>query len=173
MSNLRASPNMRPITRQMRLARCSSFGNSGMGCGCVMTPTLLETVSRSLKLVSRVPHRITRFSTHRNRERERRAHTLLTLHPNLAAVQFHKLSTQGEPEPRALDFLRSCPHLAELLEDLLLILGGDAVPVSLTETSTSPSFGTALMSMRPPSGVNLMAFDKRFRTTWRTLRSSA
>src|SRR5262245_51259895 len=34
-------------------------------------------------------------------------------------------------------------------------------PVSLTETSTAPSFGTAETSIRPPSGVNLIAFDNR------------
>src|SRR5262245_39738271 len=45
-------------------------------------------------------------------------------------------------------------------------------PVSGTETSTSPSFGFAAISIRPPSGVNLIAFDRRFRTTWRTFRST-
>src|SRR5262249_38252456 len=44
-------------------------------------------------------------------------------------------------------------------------------PVSLTETSTNPSFGVTATSIRPPSGVNLIAFDSRFRTTCRTLRS--
>src|SRR5262249_57815325 len=63
---------------------------------------------------------------HRNCERERRAHALLALHPDPAAVEFHKLSAQGEPEPCALDLLRGCPHLAELLEDLLLIFRGYA-----------------------------------------------
>ena len=47
------------------------------------------------------------------------------------------------------------------------------VPMSLTDTSTKPSFGTAATSIRPPSGVNLIAFDKRFRTTCRIFRSSA
>ena len=37
--------------------------------------------------------RISSFAmTHRQRERERRAHTLLTLHPDPPAVEFHKLS---------------------------------------------------------------------------------
>jgi len=31
--------------------------------------------------------------------------------------------------------------------------------VSLTEISTDASFGAAAMSIRPPSGVNLIAFD--------------
>jgi len=38
------------------------------------------------------------------------------------------------------------------------------IPVSLTETSTNPSFGTAPTSIRPPSGVNLMAFESRFKS---------
>jgi hypothetical protein len=45
-------------------------------------------------------------------------------------------------------------------------------PVSLTETSTDPSFSNAPTSIRPPSGVNLIAFDKRFRRTCLTFRSS-
>src|SRR6266508_2272394 len=45
-------------------------------------------------------------------------------------------------------------------------------PVSLTDTSTNPSFGTAPTSIRPPSGVNLIAFDSKFRTTCRIFRSS-
>src|SRR6266545_6875620 len=45
-------------------------------------------------------------------------------------------------------------------------------PVSLTDTSTHPSFGAATTSMRPPSGVNFNAFDKRFRRTCLTFRSS-
>ena len=32
-------------------------------------------------------------------------------------------------------------------------------PVSLTDTSTNPSLGVAATSIRPPSGVNLIAFD--------------
>src|SRR5262245_11756784 len=67
-------------------------------------------------------------SPHRDRERERRAHPLLALHPDPPAVQFHKLPAQGEPEPRALDLLRGRPHLAELLEDLLLIFWSYADP---------------------------------------------
>src|SRR5262245_40057273 len=61
-----------------------------------------------------------------NRERKRRAHSFLALHPDPPAVEFHKLPAQGEAQPRALDLLRGRPHLAELLEDLLLILRGDA-----------------------------------------------
>src|SRR5262245_745738 len=94
----RALPNTRPITRRIRLARCSSFGDSGMCCGCVMTPTLpLNPVSRSLELGSPAPHRLTRFTAQRNRERERRAHTLLALHPDPPTVELHKLPAKGEP----------------------------------------------------------------------------
>src|SRR5262249_26349831 len=62
---------------------------------------------------------------HREREAERRAHPLLALDPDPSAVELHKLPAQGEPEPRALDLLCRRPHLTKLLEDLLLILGGD------------------------------------------------
>src|SRR5215831_9714884 len=61
-------------------------------------------------------------------KRERRSLTNLALHPDLAAVELHKLPAQGEPQPRALDLLCGRPHLTELLEDLLLILWGDADP---------------------------------------------
>src|SRR5215831_8656564 len=64
----------------------------------------------------------------RNREREDRARTLLALYPDPAAVQLDELPTQGQPEPRALYLLRRRAHLLELLEDLLLILRGDADP---------------------------------------------
>ena len=35
--------------------------------------------------------------THRDRERERRAHAHLALDPDLPAVEFDKLPTQGQP----------------------------------------------------------------------------
>src|SRR5713226_4101826 len=40
--------------------------------------------------------------------------------------------------------------------------GAMPTPVSLTDTSTDPSTGTARTSIRPPSGVNLIAFDNKF-----------
>src|SRR5215468_11849574 len=64
--------------------------------------------------------------THRNRERERRALPELALHPDPPAVQLHKLPAQGEPQARALHLFGRRPHLAKLLEDLLLVLRGDA-----------------------------------------------
>jgi hypothetical protein len=42
-----------------------------------------------------------------------------------------------------------------------------AVPVV-----AEPSFGTAATSIRPPSGVNLMALERRLRTTCLIFRSS-
>src|SRR5262249_48899352 len=72
--------------------------------------------------------RISSFAmTHRKRERERRAHTLLALHPDPTPVELDELPTQGQPQPRAFDLLRRS-DLAELLEDLLLILRGNPDP---------------------------------------------
>src|SRR5262249_54147413 len=65
---------------------------------------------------------------HRNREGERRAFALLALQPDPSAVEFHKLPAQGEPEPRSFYLLGRRPHLAELFEHLVLILGGNADP---------------------------------------------
>src|SRR4030095_16124133 len=64
----------------------------------------------------------------RNRERERRARTHLALDPDSSAMQLDELPRQGQPEPRALHLLCCRPHLSKLLEDRLLILGGDAHP---------------------------------------------
>src|SRR5215510_7729040 len=63
---------------------------------------------------------------YRDRERERRARAQLALDPDSSAVQLDELPAQGEPEPGALYLLVSRPHLTELLEHRLLILGGDA-----------------------------------------------
>src|SRR5215467_10913694 len=43
-------------------------------------------------------------------------------------MELHKLSAQGEPKPRTFDLLRRRAHLAELLEDLFLILCGNTDP---------------------------------------------
>src|SRR5262245_23032884 len=64
-------------------------------------------------------------SMHGDRERECRSRPYLALDPDLAAVEFHELPTQSEPEARTLDLLCRRPHLPELLEDLLLILWSD------------------------------------------------
>src|SRR5262249_55683474 len=118
--------------------------------------------------------RISSFAmAHRNRERERRAHALLALHPDPPAVEFHELPAQGEAEPRALDLLCGCAHLAELLEDLLLILRSNANPGIADRDLHEAILGHCAHVDPPTIGVNLIAFDNRFRTTWRTLRSSA
>src|SRR5262249_15658870 len=72
------------------------------------------------------PRSLTR--THWDRKRERRARAQLALHPDLPAVGFPKLPTQGEPQPCAPDTLGCRPHPAELLKDLLLIFWGNADP---------------------------------------------
>src|SRR5262249_4436985 len=46
------------------------------------------------------------------------------------------------------------------------------IPVSLTEISTEPSACLALIPIRPPSGVNLTAFDSKLRRICLILRSS-
>src|SRR5262245_30219196 len=63
--------------------------------------------------------------THRNRERERRTHPELALHPDPAPVQLDELPTEGQPQPGALHLLLRPPHLPELLEHRLLILRRD------------------------------------------------
>src|SRR5262245_49704549 len=65
---------------------------------------------------------------HRDRERERRTRTQLALHPNLAPVQLGELATQRQPQPGAFHLLRRRPHLAELLEHLVLILESNTNP---------------------------------------------
>ena len=42
--------------------------------------------------------------------------------------------------------------------------GAMPTPVSLPDTSTNPSRGTAPTSIRPPSGVNLIALDSKLKT---------
>src|SRR6185436_9302292 len=74
---------------------------------------------------------------------------------------FDELAGQREAEAGALH-AAALPDLAELLEHRRVILGGDA------------HAGVAHRDQaRPPSGVNLSAFDSRFRSTCFTLRSSA
>jgi hypothetical protein len=65
---------------------------------------------------------------HRERERERGAVPDLALHPDPAAMEFDELPGERQPEAGALDLLVCRPHLPELLEDRLLILGRDADP---------------------------------------------
>src|SRR5215813_14502890 len=62
----------------------------------------------------------------RQRERERRSLSHLTLHPDPPAVQLYKLPAQGEPQPRALRLLLRPAHLPEFLEHCLLVFGSNS-----------------------------------------------
>src|SRR5437870_2326797 len=64
--------------------------------------------------------------THRDRERERRAHADLALHPDPPTMEFDELPAQSEPQPRPLRLLLRRPDLTELLEHGLLILWRNA-----------------------------------------------
>src|SRR6266571_692850 len=88
------------------------------------------------------------------RERERRSATHLALHPQAAAVELDELSRQREAETGTLALARGVAHLAELLEDRLLVLWRDADPGVGDDTSTVPFAGSARTLIRPPSGVN-------------------
>src|SRR6266566_7085585 len=68
------------------------------------------------------------ITPHWNVERERRTHAHLTLGPDPLAVEFHELPAQRQPQARALCVLVRRPHLAELLEHVLLVLRRDANP---------------------------------------------
>src|SRR4030088_2226384 len=52
----------------------------------------------------------------------------LAFHPDLSPMELDELPGERQPESRALDLLVRRPHLPELLEDRLLILGRDADP---------------------------------------------
>src|SRR5262249_8760617 len=92
-----------------------------------LTCSVSRTSFKFLGLSSTI--RINSFAmAHRDRKCECRALAQLARHPDLAAMEFHKLPAQGEPEPRAFHLLCRRPDLAKLLEDLLLILWGDADP---------------------------------------------
>src|SRR5262249_13927710 len=59
---------------------------------------------------------------HRNRERARRAHTLLALHPNRPPVQLEEFPRQSQPKPVALHLLRRRPRLSKFLSNTWLQL---------------------------------------------------
>src|SRR5215510_11405909 len=61
-----------------------------------------------------------------HRERERRAMSDLTRHPDLAAMQLDELPRQGQPQSGTFDLLVGRPDLSKLLEHCLLILRGDS-----------------------------------------------
>src|SRR4030095_10678590 len=63
----------------------------------------------------------------RNGEGERRSLAGLALHPQPSAVQLHEAPGQGQAEPGALALVGVvAAPLPKLLEDQLLVLGGDA-----------------------------------------------
>jgi hypothetical protein len=53
-------------------------------------------------------------------------------------------------------------RFVEAIEDVRQVLGGNAGPLSRTVICTRESSARARNSMRPPSGVCLMAFDAMF-----------
>jgi hypothetical protein len=107
-------------------------------------------------------------------EGERRAGSQLALHPDPAAVQLDELPAQGQPQSGALDFLCRRSHLPELLEHRLLIFRRDADPGVADGDLDQPVLGLG-RDFDPTAfrRENLIAFDKRFRTTCLTFRSSA
>src|SRR6266436_6189129 len=68
------------------------------------------------------------MGAHGKGEREGRSAPHLALHPQAAAVELDELSRQREAETGALALVRGVAHLAELLEDRLLVLRRDADP---------------------------------------------
>ena len=63
--------------------------------------------------------------------------------------------------------------LLELLEDPLLVLGRDARPgVGHGHLHLAVRRARVATTTLPPAGVNLTAFERRLKTTWRTRRSS-
>src|SRR5215475_3106501 len=97
--------------------------------------------------------RISSFATaHRQREGERRAQSLLTLHPDPPAVQLDELPTQSQPQASAFHLLGRRPHLAELLKDLLLVLGSDTDP-SVADRDLHESILRHCADFNPPALV--------------------
>src|SRR5262249_54149751 len=66
------------------------------------------------------------LTVHRDRERKRRALPLRALYRDPAAMQLDELPRERQAQASALHLLVRRPDLPELLEDRLLILGGDA-----------------------------------------------
>jgi hypothetical protein len=63
------------------------------------------------------------------------------------------------PNPVPSTFLSAVPTWRNSSNTASWSSGAMPTPVSLTDTSTNSFFGTAPTSIRPPSGVNLIAFD--------------
>src|SRR5262249_18751836 len=64
------------------------------------------------------------------------------------------------------------PPLPDPPKDRFVSSGAMPIPVSVTAISTKPSAGCAVTAIRPPSGVNLTALERRLRSTCLTFRSS-
>jgi hypothetical protein len=96
---------------------------------------------------------------HRNRERERRACAYLARHPDLAAVGSTNFRHKVSPSPVLSAFLSAVPTWRNSSKTASWSSGAMQTSVSVTDISTNPSFGSAATSIRPPSGVNLIAFD--------------
>src|SRR5713226_1792723 len=80
-------------------------------------------------MVPRKLRRVTTGSTHRQREGEGGPAARLALDPDPASMQLDELLRQGQAQARAFLLARLvAPHLAELLEDGGLVLGGDPDP---------------------------------------------
>src|SRR5205807_3598643 len=104
--------------------------SSPVSASMISYPLNVNTSRTSLRFLSlSSTTRISSFATaHRDRERERRTHAHLTLDPDPPAVELDELPAEGQPKARSLRFLLRRPHLAELFEDLLLIVRRDADP---------------------------------------------
>jgi hypothetical protein len=87
----------------------------------------------------------------------------LALQPDPPAAEYDELSGERQPEAGVLDLLVRRPHLPEVLENRLLIAGGDADTSIGDGPIGEPSCSRALTSIRPPSGVNFKALDNRHR----------
>ena len=88
-------------------------------------------------------------------------------------MQFDKLLGQCQPKSSPF-FLVSivAPHLAKFLEDRCLILRGNPDP-GVTDRDFYRAVGLpGLSSIRPPSGVNFTALERRLRRICLILRSS-
>src|ERR1700687_1316720 len=79
---------------------------------------------------------------------------------------------RASPSPVPSAFLSAVPTCRNSSKTASWSSGAIPNPVSVTETSTIPSVDAARTSIRPPSGVNLIAFERRFKRTCLTLRSS-
>src|SRR5207249_4606439 len=136
-SRFRASIPVIPgswMSMRIRAGCCSAAmrrPSSAFSASTTRYPVAWSTSRTSIRLLSLSS--TTRISSPRmgargKRERERRSDTHFALHPQAAAVQLDELSRQREAETGALALARSVAHLAELLEDRLLVRWRDADP---------------------------------------------